>query len=615
MNIAEIEALVNEVATLIRRSPSKKQPSAYYQNDGKELPNFNPIYKQTVELRDRIRVHTDLNHRPHDMIRRRGPYEDDKQYKYRTENWNNITMPYFMKAMGMLNRIMNPSNYSITWDAGQAEEKEYIEEYIPVFGSIEKYFEQIVLSDKITDPNALLVIKPYSLPIKEVIVDDQQVFVYDDSKKIDSAAFIYPCEKVIHFKQGVYAMIEIEEKSVVYFDGKPVKEGKVFEIYDTENIYRVYQVGKKIDYKFSQPEVYYYHGLGYLPCEKLRGIPKLEENYTLYQSYFIYAVPHLDVALYGYSNLDMSIITQLFPQRVEYVDRCDYQGCDNGYIRMERDGNIVAERCPSCHGTGGRGAVGPMMVKQHIAPDPLNTSPDTQIPFPGLTYVAPPSEQLEFVYKKNQEDILAAFSFLNIDVSNSEPKGSDVALSKQIDREELFSFLMRISNELFWLLDFAIETITLMRFGTGAKKPVISPPTSFAIRSEYDLTEELIEGKKAGLPDIALRQIIRDYVAKRFSNQANIEKVVSLVFLTDRLLTSNQVDISAKLSIGICQKWEAVLHDSIYTIIDNALIEDPKFFDKPIETQKDYIITESKRIADEIASSNKAIVKIEDIAE
>lgn len=607
MNEIEIGAIVSEVAALLKKDANKRRD---------KIIEFNPIYRQTVELKDRIRTHTELNHVPKDMVRHRGPYEDDKQYKYRTENWNNITMPYFMKAIGKLNRIMNPSNYSITWGSNQTNEQEYVNKYIPVFGSVENYFRQIVMVEKIKDPNALLVVKPLSLPVREEIVDGNQVFVLDDSEMIDPVPVIFPCERVIKYKEGVYALVEVEEKSMVQWGNGEVREGLIFEFYDTENIWRIVQKGKKSDYKFSDPELYYPHNLGYLPCQKLKGIPKIVDRNVLYYSSFINAIPHLDVALYGYSNIDMSIVTQLFPQRVEYVDRCDYQGCDNGRITRYVDERPIIENCPNCMGTGHRATVGPMMVKQHIAPDPLNTSTDTQIPFPGLAYVAPPHEQLQFVAEKNDKDIYAAFSFLNFDLSNSEVKGSETALGKQIDREELFSFLMGISMEFFGLLSFTLDTLVKMRFGESAEGPVVSPPSNFAIRSEYDLTEELIEGKKAGLPDIALRQIIRDYVAKRFSNQVNIEKIVSLVFLVDRIITANRIDTSLMLSNGTAEHWEVVLHDSIYTIIDNALIEDTDFFNKELSYQKDYIVKEAKEISARIqASKNQPIIKVEDIAE
>src|SRR6478752_1349619 len=98
MEQAEIQLIVSETVAQLKRGVNKK-----------ERPRFNPIYIKTVDLKERIEVHTDLDNVPKGMIKRRGPYEDDNQYRYRKDNWNNITMPYFMKALGSLNRIMNPS--------------------------------------------------------------------------------------------------------------------------------------------------------------------------------------------------------------------------------------------------------------------------------------------------------------------------------------------------------------------------------------------------------------------------------------------------------------------------------------------------------------------------
>jgi len=191
MEQTEIQLIISETIAQLKKGVNKK-----------ERPRFNPVYIKTVDLKERIEVHTDLDNVPKGMIKRRGPYEDDKQYEYRKNNWNNITMPYFMKALGSLNRIMNPSNYSITFDSSQTEEQDYFNKFIPVFGSIENYFEQVVLTQKIVDPNSLMVIKPASLPIREDIVDGVQVFVFDDTQKIDPVPFIYGCEKVMHYREG-----------------------------------------------------------------------------------------------------------------------------------------------------------------------------------------------------------------------------------------------------------------------------------------------------------------------------------------------------------------------------------------------------------------------------
>lgn len=592
MELKNIKDIVSEKIAILKKYESGKKKHSE--------PEYNPIYLKCYELKERIELHAELDKEPVDLMKKRAPYEDDRQYEYRKKNFNNVTMPYMMKAIGKLNRIMNKSNYSIEWK--QDEHKQYFEKEIPIFGSLTDYFEQVVVTEKILDPNALLVHKPMSIPMREELVEGQQVFIVDDTQPIDPIPVIIECDDVIDYVPGVYAMIELEEKSEVKVGDQIEKEGIIFEFYDTENIYRIKQYGQKHDYTFTEPELYYSHKLGFLPCEKLRGIPKSEDGHIYYWSYFIYAIPLLDVALYEYSNLDMSVITQMFPQRSEWVEKCTNTGCVDGYMHEWIDGVEKINRCPSCLGTGKAQPVGPMQVKQFTIPDALQPDdPIKSVPFPGVAYVAPPVEPLDFVYTKFKQDVADAFGFLNIDISNTDVKGSETALGKQIDREELFAFLLRISNEVFTLLSFSIECIGKMRFINSFEQPTIKAPTSFAIRSEYDLTEELIESKKAQIPDVATRQMLREYFVKRFNSEKNIDSVIDLIFYTDRLITSNVVDISARLANGTAAKWEAILHDSIYTLIDEKVFENPNFFALPLNEQKAQLVEKAKELATQIA--------------
>lgn len=254
--------------------------------------------------------------------------------------------------------------------------------------------------------------------------------------------------------------------------------------------------------------------------------------------------------------------------------------------------------------------LGPMGVKQIITPNGYNPNDPNSTPMlPGIAYTAPPSEPLEFVFKKFQHDVVAAFLFLNIDVSDSNVRGSDTALGKMIDRDELFSFMMRISNELFDLIEFSIKTIGLMRYGPSFEVPVISAPTSFQIRSDKDLTEELTESKKAGVPDIALREIIRQIISKRFSNQRNIEPIVNLAFAVDRIITANRIEAIAMLAARTVHLWEVVLHDSLYTFIDNILVDDKDFFTKDLNVQKETLVNMAKEIAADLTPVIKSVTE------
>lgn len=582
----------------------------------KKRPKFNPIYGKTVELKERIEIHTELDKKPLEMMEKRAPYEDDRQYKYRKENWNSVTMPYFAKALGKLNRIMNPSNYSISWGADRNDHKDYFENQIPISRSIETYFEQIVMVKKILDPNALLVVKPFYLPTREVEEDGKIVLETDQSKEMPVVPVMVDCERVLEYREGEFAIIELLEKSKVQSGSKEVKEGYIFEIYDRNTIWRVKQIGKKSDWIFSEPEIYYQHNIGYLPCEKLKGYPKQDDLHIYYQSYFIDAIPNLDVALYLNSNLDMSLVTHMHPQRVEQTDRCDNLECmGRGYIIEFANEQELRKPCGRCNGTGSLSKTGPMMVKQVTMPDNLNMGESSNsFSPPGIWYVAPSAEPLEFIDKKIDHLINAAFMFINIDVSNSEVKGSETALGKQIDREELFSFMMRISNELFDLLEFTIKTMGEMRYGKSFVMPEVNAPVSFQVRSEKDLTEELGEAKKAGLPEIALREIITQTMSKRFSSQVLVEKSTNLIMAVDRLVTMSNIESQAQVASGLAAKWEAILHASAGAFVEQLAIENPKFFELDFNGQRDALIEKAKSVESSLTTQKGSAGNVLDIA-
>lgn len=586
--------------------------------DKKKRPDYNPIYNQCCDLYERMRVHTELDYVPEKLLKTKAPYEDEAQFQWRKDNIQPVTMPFFMRAMSTINRIFNKSNYSIKYT--NEDQGKYFCDDLPIFGSIDDYAEQIIVPNKIIDPNGVVVIKPFLLPLKEEINVDEsgnQVidYIFDDSEEIQPIPVIYPCENIIDYVDGQYLLVLTEEKSDVQFGNKIVNEGLVYEFYDTDIIYKIKQIGKKVDYAFSAPEIYYQHNIGSLPVQKLKGIPKTKGTAVLYLSYFIYAIPNLDLAYYGMSNLDMSITSHIFPQKWEYVDRCDNAQCRNGFIDGFVDDKPIKNICPDCNGTGNRIKTGPMNIKTIHKPDPLGGTDQIQLPNPALGFVDPPTGSLEFTYKLNRERIDDAFAHLNIDVSGTNVKGgnNDTAKGKEIDREELFSFLLRISNEVFSLVDFIIDNVGKMRYLDKWEGATVSPPVNFAMVSAQDLIKELTMAKGANIPDILLRELLNDFEDKRFPQSNILHRMSDIVEYCDRLILYDTLQIATKLASNTVAKWEAILHDSIYTFILQEINLNPKFLDEDNEKIKDKLTEIAKAKETDIApvlSSTAGLLKV-----
>lgn len=569
-------------------------------------------YKEQRELCDYISVHAQLNKFPEKMMRSRAPNETDAEMNYRKDNFEPITMPYWYRAVSSINgRIWSEQNHRI--NISDEEIKKYFLEQYPVSGSILQYFKSIVTPYKINDANAVLALKVGELP---TVVDEATDETKTDSTAMPEATLqIYGCDKILAFKADHYALFLSDEKSEVDYGRGKEMSGLVFILYDKESIHRIKQVGKKVEWNFISEEIYR-HDLGYLPVWKLKGIPKQEIKDTqedlIYYSYFIPAVPLLNKVLKQDSSLDASISKVAFPIRTYYEDECDAPECSGGKIpdTWDEGGSVTKyKNCPKCGGTG-KGGLRFSPMKDHVLRPPKKTITDEEValPFPAIAYVSPDSAILTFLDDKVKREIVEAFTFINIDVSNKgDNTGSQTGIEVKIDREELFAFLLHFASECFELLEKAMKAIVDVRYGEQKEKVfTIKPPKTFEIYSADELTIELGEAKKAGVPEIAIREMTKDYMTQRFSQQGNLSRIIDVVFKVDGYATKDTTEIAILKSNGLIMLWQAVLHEEIYQFIDQLSEEHDDFFDWELSKQKKELEALARARATELTPNTAA---------
>jgi hypothetical protein len=583
--LEEIQKIVNSKIEILKEAKSTKK-----------LPAYTPIYRESVDALERISVHAEVGKFPHRLFTKRAPNQTKEEFDYIESTYKNTTFPIWNRFNGFINRIWNDQNWSIKWseDSSKDSPQVYLETGYPVFKSLEGYFKSIVTPLKEKDANGVIAHKPYYIPVKN---NDVGELVIDDTQLIEPVACIYNSSQVVGFLESEYVMIELGEKSLVEYGGGKEKSGLVYEFYDRENIWRIYQVGKKIDYKFEYT-IYWNHNLGYLPASKLKGIPEQKEMEILYQSHFMAAVDTMDDITLDDSYLRIIKAGHAFPHKWEYVDDCDYSNdygrCMGGSVQEFRNGDgVQTVQCPNCHGTGKSKSSSPLGVYQVKAPNQNANggSPDMQIPPFG--WVAPDPSIMKFLREETQINEQKALSILNL-TSPSDAKGGETALGKQIDREESFSFIQNISTQNFELYDFSIKCTLQMRYGLNVKLPELSDPKNFSIRNEAELTEELAMAKEKGLPEIAIRKILEEYLVTRFNAQKETSQMVDLAFYADRLICLSSTEVAQKKLSGAVANWEDILHTSIYSFIAELIVSDPKFFEKDIEAQKVLVVEKAK---------------------
>lgn len=596
----------------IVQSVSKAHKKANQNRKESALPEYSSTYKETVKLASEVAVHSECGKFPDKLLKDKAPNEDPKEFEYRKGIYQQRTLPYWNKALTTINRIWNPQNYAVIWktnDDISESAQEFFEKEFPNHENVISYFQSVVTPYKIKDPNAVILISPEKIPTKSTFDDaGNEILVIDDTQLIEPEACIYPSENVMIFEDD-YVVIKSYDKSEVKNGNTVVKEGIIFYITDESVIYKVKQVGIKKDFEFTFEE-YYRHDLGYIPAQRLKGKPVEKDGEQYYHSYFMDAVPYLNISVCNGSTLDMSVYAHAFPERWEYVEDCPgEQGfpCING--QCGDSDNL--HQCSTCKGSGKLYKHSPLGVFE-IKEGGKFDNPNSQVPIPPFGYVAPEISILEFLKKQIDDDIKSAFSFLNIDVSTSNVSGpQDTALGKKIDREELFASIMTISNELFDTLKFVIKTSGEMRYGQSFESPTIKKPHDFSIRSESDLTEELSTAKTAGLPDLAVRKMIKSLMDLRFNTSQDVNRIVDIIMTVDRIATMSSLDINANISTGRVAKWEAILHDSISSFIEEKINADEKYLDQDLSVIKADLIASAKTLEKEInapAFSTAAII-------
>jgi len=566
--------------------------------------NWGELYEEACEHAEEIDVHS-CGEFPYKLIGSNFPGETDEEKLYRKTSFQPITKPYWKKAMRTVNRVWAEQNYYIDWNSDEA--KKYFLEDFPINNDVRSFFKSIVTQYKISDPNGVLCLD-FDLPVKQL--EDGQI-VIDDGMALEPYATVYETDDVLMYESGDLALLKSEEKSVVEFGGKKEKSGLVFYLYDDENIYRIIQVGKKVEWLFEL-SIYYNHNLGYLPAWKLKGTPEeVIGDEIYYESYFAPALPHLNEAIIIHST-NKSVRNKVsYPTRAYYDQPCTNKECNHGKV-YDGDKQIS---CSSCGGTGSV-KFSPFRDYVHELPTTLNNASAQDVSFPGFTYVSPDGT----IIKDNEEVIdkylEAAFLFLNIDVNasgNSKGLNDPTATKSKIDRDEQYISMLDISNELFGLLQQFLNAAYQIRYN-GESPIKVKPPTNFDLISSDELNIRLGKAKADKLPNLALSEMTVQLFQQEFSS--SISRVAEIARYCDVLFVTDNSDIAILQTNQNVEKYQVILHVNFEAFIQEIMDEVGDAFDTmEFKEIKNRLIAKAKaKEAEMNAGANTASNIIKNIA-
>jgi hypothetical protein len=562
-----------------------------------QYPEYWPGYNYAAKMYDSILPHTRPDIYPAHLLSVRAPNQTDAQAEYIKANYKPTTLSVFEDFKATISRAFADQNWSIRYSPelepifGEDTFQRYVNQEIERFGSLEAFVKTMLPTLKLIDPNGIIAIEPEDV---DTVIDEQGEEVISN-ELIKPMPEYYSCKSIVGQKYGEYYMVITDDKSEVKVGSKVEKSGIVLEIYDTMNIWKVYQIGKKSDYTFSEPVLYYSHNLGYVPAQKLQGMPQLVGGEINFQSPFITAVPLLDQVILDESYLQISKATSAFPFMVALGEICEFTDregnkCQDGQIFDPINGGY--RTCSSCNGSGVKSRFSPTGMLL-IKPKTALSEGDSALSGEYLKFVSPPMDTLNFLRIEIEQQMAKARRILHLPSSDeSGTIGEASTATGSLNKlRALYAFIKPISDQLFNLYEFCLVTMGRMRYGDFFGGVNLVYPTSFDISTPSDYLAVISEGVKAGVPPSITFSNVYNYIKAIHYTDEETSAVYDLILNADELLLMNSADIALRVANGTIEKYQDVIHHSapqlIMELIRNHIpTEDAeRFIDLPMAEQ------------------------------
>lgn len=547
-------------------------------------PGF--FYTKSVEKHEEFLPHSD-GKKPLRIIDKQRPNEPDIVKAFRLDIWEPITKPTFSRVLSSLNKIRRSSDWSISYPKEQfpkikngEELNEYCENKYPYFTSVTNWIFSVLFKQYLIDPNAVILVIPLNADI------------VDQSGYLEPFTYIYNSCDVLDFHTGEYAILRRNE-GCTYFDDKgDMRIGKSFYVITTTNIDRYDQIDEKENYDVTQ----YAHNLDWLPAFKTGGIIcESEENNFLYESRISGILPNLNEAVAEYTDLQAGKRLHIYPERWEFsqheCSKCKGTGIlVNSNWRAGMPASARQTTCDNCvNGYIPSGPFSKMIVR------PIKAG-DAAIPTPPAGYIQKEIDIIRLMQESIDRHIYRALSSINFQFLEETPLNQS-GTAKEVDKEELNNTVHSIAEDLVYLMDKIYKTIAYYRYSNLYSKeeidnmlPVIAVPEHFDLISSQYMQEEIKRAHDANLNGILISEMEVEFSAKRFSQDADINKIIRLVHILDPFPGATIDEKIGMLSNKTITREDNIISDNIIQFVRQALFENPNFDNLSLDKQQEQMI-------------------------
>lgn len=543
--------------------------------------NRHSFYEDTVELAEDLAIHANGEF-PDDLILERRPAESEEIKNYREKIFTPITKPVFTKVYNSLMKIRKSSDWMISFTAdvppviAEDESPEvYLMRKFPRNGSITNWMFSVAFKPYLIDANAVVLTMPINYDI-------QANEYYKPYPKIFTSAQVLDYRTDEFYLLQDSEMLSYEEDERYYTDGRRyfLIQPDIIQVFE-EKAGKVYEVMQAVNV------------LGYIPIRHLNGMVVSQGNHcSLYESRISGIVPMLNEAVREYSDLQAEIVqhihSTMWAMQPQQCGRC------KGIGEIPRE-NSAPISCPSC---GGKGLM-PLNPFEHLvlpAPKPG----DNAVPTPPIGYVQKQTEIARLQEERIRQHIYDALSSINMEFLAETPIAQS-GVAKQVDREELYSFVHSIAEDIVRIMDEVCYDVLAWRHyaqnvDINALIPYIPVPERYDMLSGKVLVDELTSMVQAKVDPAIINAAQIELADKKF-NESKVKDLVILKLKLDPFAGVPEENISLQRTFGAVDQSDLIIHANINKFVTRALSE--------IDGFADLAYTEQEQIMQKYASEMK----------
>ena len=205
---------------------------------------------------------------------------------------------------------------------------------------------------------------------------------------------------------------------------------------------------------------------------------------------------------------------------------------------------------------------------------PAPRAGDTAVPTPPIGYVTKQTDIARLQEERIRQHIYDALAAINMEFLAETPL-SQSGVAKQVDREELYSFVHSIAEDIVRIMDEVTFDICAWRYigittDIRSLVPYIAVPERFDMLSGKVLVDELSQMTTAKVDPAIINAAQIELAGKKF-NDEDIKNLVVLKLKLDPFAGVPEEAIALQQSFGAIRMEDMIIHANINNFVTRAL--------------------------------------------